>query len=983
MAELDKTFDPHTIEARWYPVWEERGYFAPDYDASGDPYCIMLPPPNVTGSLHMGHAFQHTLMDALTRYHRMLGDPTLWQPGTDHAGIATQMLVERKVEAQGESRHELGREAFTDRIWDWKAESGGHITRQMRRLGTSVDWSRERFTMDDGLSEAVRDTFVALYDKGLIYRGQRLVNWDPVLDTAVSDLEVENAEVAGHMWHFKYPLENGATYEYIETDEDGNETFRETRDYISIATTRPETMLGDGAIAVHPDDSRYAPIVGLRCEIPVGPKAQRRLIPIITDEYPDPDFGSGAVKITGAHDFNDYEVAKRNNIPMYRLMDSKAALRVDGEAYEQAAARAAEIVVRGETPNAVDVDAINLVPDDYRGLDRYEARRQIVEAIDSEGLMIAVEDKAIMQPYGDRSGDVIEPMLTNQWFVDAKTLAKPAIEAVETGRIKFVPSNWDKTYYEWMRNIQDWCISRQLWWGHRIPAWYDADGHIYVGKSEAEVREKHGLGSEVTLTQDEDVLDTWFSSGLWPFSTLGWPEKTKALETFYPTSVLVTGFDIIFFWVARMIMMGLEFMDDVPFREVYVHGLVRDSDGAKMSKSKGNVLDPIDLIDGIDLESLVTKRTANMMQPQKARAIEKATRKAFPDGIAAHGTDALRFTFAALASPGRDIRFDLGRVEGYRNFCNKLWNAARFTLMQIPEDYTPAADDAVELSQADRWIVSRLQRVEREVATQFDQYRFDLAAKAIHDFIWHYFCDWYLELIKPVLSGDASDAAKAGTRRTLLRTLEATLRLAHPLMPFITEEIWQRVAPLARGHAIASDGESISVQPFPRADDARIDAVAEAEIDWLRDVIAGLRTIRGEMDIAPSQPMPVMVANASDSDRQRLATHRAAIDFLARVESIDEIAVDDAPDAATALVGDMQLRVPLAGLIDKEAELARLDKRLAKLEKDLAGIRGRLASESFVAKAPADVVAKAREQQANIEREASELAEQRARIAAL
>ncbi|WP_348766953.1 valine--tRNA ligase [uncultured Salinisphaera sp.] len=983
MAELDKTFDPHTIEARWYPVWEERGYFAPDYDAPGDPYCIMLPPPNVTGSLHMGHAFQHTLMDALTRYHRMLGDPTLWQPGTDHAGIATQMLVERKVEAQGESRHALGRAAFTDRIWDWKAESGGHITRQMRRLGTSVDWSRERFTMDDGLSEAVRDTFVALYDKGLIYRGQRLVNWDPVLDTAVSDLEVENAEVAGHMWHFKYPLENGATYEYVETDEDGNETFRETRDYISIATTRPETMLGDGAIAVHPDDSRYAPIVGLRCEIPVGPKAQRRLIPIITDEYPDPDFGSGAVKITGAHDFNDYEVAKRNAIPMYRLMDSKAALRVDGEAYEQAAARAAEIVVRGETPNAVDVDAINLVPDDYRGLDRYEARRQIVEAIDSEGLMIAVEDKAIMQPYGDRSGDVIEPMLTNQWFVDAKTLAKPAIEAVETGRIKFVPSNWDKTYYEWMRNIQDWCISRQLWWGHRIPAWYDADGHIYVGKSEAEVREKHGLGSEVTLTQDEDVLDTWFSSGLWPFSTLGWPEKTKALETFYPTSVLVTGFDIIFFWVARMIMMGLEFMDDVPFREVYVHGLVRDSDGAKMSKSKGNVLDPIDLIDGIDLESLVTKRTANMMQPQKARAIEKATRKAFPDGIAAHGTDALRFTFAALASPGRDIRFDLGRVEGYRNFCNKLWNAARFTLMQIPEDYTPAADDAVELSQADRWIVSRLQRVEREVATQFDQYRFDLAAKAIHDFIWHYFCDWYLELIKPVLSGDASDAAKAGTRRTLLRTLEATLRLAHPLMPFITEEIWQRVAPLARGQALASNGESISVQPFPRADDARIDAVAEAEIDWLRDVIAGLRTIRGEMDIAPSQPMPVMVANASDSDRQRLSDHRAAIDFLARVESIDEITVEDAPDSATALVGDMQLRVPLAGLIDKEAELARLDKRLAKLEKDLAGIRGRLASESFVAKAPADVVAKAREQQASVEREASELAEQRARIAAL
>ena len=983
MADMDKTFDPHTIEARWYPVWEERGYFAPDYDAPGDPYCIMLPPPNVTGSLHMGHAFQHTLMDALTRYHRMLGQPTLWQPGTDHAGIATQMLVERKVEAEGQSRHSLGRDAFTDRIWDWKAESGGHITRQMRRMGTSVDWSRERFTMDDGLSEAVRDTFVALYDKGLIYRGQRLVNWDPVLNTAVSDLEVENAEVAGHMWHFKYPLEDGETYEYIETDDDGNETFRETRDYISIATTRPETMLGDGAIAVHPDDARYAPIVGKRCEIPVGPKAQRRLIPIITDEYPDPEFGSGAVKITGAHDFNDYEVARRNDIPMYRLMDSTAHLRDDGEPYERAAVRAAEIVASGTTPSAADVDAINLVPDAYRGLERFEARRQIVAAIDADGLMITVEDKAIMQPYGDRSGDVIEPMLTNQWFVDAKTLAKPAIEAVEDGRIKFVPSNWDKTYFEWMRNIQDWCISRQLWWGHRIPAWYDDAGNIYVGKNEADARARNDLADDVTLTQDEDVLDTWYSSGLWAFSTLGWPENTRALETFYPTSVLVTGFDIIFFWVARMIMMGLEFMDDVPFREVYVHGLVRDSDGAKMSKSKGNVLDPIDLIDGIDLESLVAKRTANMMQPQKAKAIEKTTRKAFPDGIAAHGTDALRFTFAALASPGRDIRFDLGRVEGYRNFCNKLWNAARFTLMQIGDDYVPAADDAVELSQADRWIVSRLQRLEAEVTKQFDSYRFDLASKAIHDFIWHYFCDWYLELIKPVLSGASSDAQKAGTRRTLLRVLETTLRIAHPLMPFITEEIWQRVAPLARGEALAEGGESISTQAFPRPDESRIDEAAETEIDWLRDVIAGLRTIRGEMDIAPSQTIPVMVANASPSDRERLATHRAAIDFLARVEAVDEIAADDAPEAATALVGDMQLRVPLAGLIDQEAELARLDKRLAKLEKDLAGIRGRLSNESFVAKAPADVVDKAREQQASVEREAAELAEQRQRIAAL
>nr|WP_123589640.1 valine--tRNA ligase [Salinisphaera halophila] len=983
MAEMDKTFDPHTIEARWYPVWEERGCFKPDFDAPGGPYCIMLPPPNVTGSLHMGHAFQHTLMDALTRYHRMRGDPTLWQPGTDHAGIATQMLVERKIEAEGESRAALGRETFVDRVWDWKAESGGHITRQMRRLGTSVDWSRERFTMDDGLSEAVRDTFIALYDKGLIYRGQRLVNWDPVLDTAISDLEVENLEVAGHMWHFKYPLENGATYEYIETDDDGNETFRETRDYISIATTRPETMLGDGAIAVHPDDARYAPIVGLKCEIPVGPKAQRRLIPIITDDYPDPDFGSGAVKITGAHDFNDYAVAERNDIPMYRLMDSRANLRDDGAPYAEAAAEAARIVAAGETPAAMTVDAINLVPDAYRGLDRFEARRRIVEAIDAEGLMITVEDKTLMQPYGDRSGDVIEPMLTNQWFVDARTLARPAIEAVESGRIRFVPGNWDKTYYEWMRNIQDWCISRQLWWGHRIPAWYDEAGRIYVGKNEADARARNGLADDVPLTQDADVLDTWYSSGLWPFSTLGWPEKTRALETFYPTSVLVTGFDIIFFWVARMIMMGLEFMDDVPFREVYVHGLVRDSDGAKMSKSKGNVLDPIDLIDGIDLESLVAKRTANMMQPQKAKAIEKVTRAAFPEGIAAYGADALRFTFAALASPGRDIRFDLGRVEGYRNFCNKLWNAARFALMQVDDDFVPAADDAVELSMADRWIVSRLQATEAEVTAQFDQYRFDLASKAIHDFVWHGFCDWYLELVKPVLAGDASAAAKAGTRRTLVRVLEATLRLLHPLMPFITEEIWQRVAPLARGAALDPAGESISTQPFPQADPNRMDADAEAEIQWLQSAISGLRQIRGEMDIAPKQTIPVMAVGASETDRARLARHRAAIDFLAGVASIEEIAAADTPESATALVGDMQLRVPLAGLIDQAAELARLDKRIAKLEKDLAGIRGRLASESFVAKAPADVVAKARDQQATAEREAAELAEQRRRIAAL
>ncbi|MDA3921417.1 MAG: valine--tRNA ligase [Salinisphaera sp.] len=983
MADLDKTFDPHTIEARWYPVWEERGYFAPNMNAPGNPFCVMLPPPNVTGRLHMGHALDDTLQDTLTRYHRMRGAPTLWQPGTDHAGIATQMLVERQVEGEGSSRHELGREAFVDRIWQWKEESGGHITTQMRRLGASVDWSRERFTMDEGLSKAVQKVFVDLHSRGLIYRGQRLVNWDPVLNTAISDLEVENQEVAGHMWHFKYPLEDGETYEYIERNDDGQVTRRETRDYISIATTRPETMLGDGAIAVHPDDARYTPLVGKRCEIPVGPKAQRRLIPIITDEYPDPEFGSGAVKITGAHDFNDYAVAQRNAIPMYRLMDSQATLRDDGVAYAEAAAQAATILATGDMPAAAEVDAINLVPDEYRGLARDEARRQIVAGIDAEGLMITVEDKTIMQPYGDRSGEVIEPMLTNQWFVDAKKLAEPAIKAVEDGRIRFIPGNWDKTYFEWMRNIQDWCISRQLWWGHRIPAWYDENGQVYVGQSAADVRATHGLGDDVTLTQDEDVLDTWFSSALWPFSTLGWPEQTDALKLFYPTNVLVTGFDIIFFWVARMIMMGLEFMDDVPFREVYIHGLVRDHEGAKMSKSKGNVLDPIDLIDGIDLESLVAKRTAGMMQPQKAKSVEKATRREFPDGIAPHGTDALRFTFAALASYGRDIRFDLGRVEGYRNFCNKLWNAARFTLMQVPDDFKPAADGDVELSTADRWIISRLQRAEADVAAHFDSYRFDLAANAIHDFVWHHFCDWYLELIKPVLSGQTSDAAKAGTRRTLIRVLETTLRLVHPLMPFITEEIWQRVAPLARGKALAESGESISLQPFPLSDAARIDPDAEAGIDWLKRVINGLRGIRGEMDIAPKQKIPVLVIGASDADRQQLAAHRAAIDFLAGVESIEEIAAADAPEAAVALVGDMQLHVPLAGLIDTDAELARLDKRLAKLDKDLNGVRHRLGSESFVAKAPAGVVDKARAQQGELEREQRDLSEQRARIAAL
>ncbi|NNC24432.1 valine--tRNA ligase [Salinisphaera sp. USBA-960] len=977
---MAKTFDPHTIEARWYPRWEADGRFSPSTSATGAPYSIMLPPPNVTGSLHMGHAFQHTLMDALTRYHRMCGQPTLWQPGTDHAGIATQMLVERQVEAEGQSPAELGREALVNRIWDWKQNSGGHITRQMRRLGASVDWSRERFTMDNGLSEAVVEVFVDLHRRGLIYRGQRLVNWDPVLKTAISDLEVENVETDGTMWHFKYPLEAGATYDYIETDDDGNETFRESRDYISIATTRPETMLGDGAIAVHPDDTRYAPIVGQYCEIPVGPESQRRLIPIITDEYPDPDFGSGAVKITGAHDFNDYEVASRNAIPMYRLMTDDASLRTDGEPYSAAARTAGAIRDQAGTPDPDAVDAINLVPDEYRGLDRYEARRRIVEAIDAEGLMIAAEQSTMMQPYGDRSNEVIEPLLTNQWFVDAQTLAKPAIDAVEDGRIHFVPDNWARTYFEWMNNIQDWCISRQIWWGHRIPAWYDDSGNVYVGRSEANVRADYGLTDDVHLERDTDVLDTWFSSALWPFSTLGWPEQTEALNQFYPTSVLVTGFDIIFFWVARMIMMGLEFMDDVPFREIYVHGLVRDSDGNKMSKSKGNVLDPIDLIDGIDLASLVEKRTAGMMQPQKADAIAKQTRTAYPDGIPANGSDALRFTFAALASPGRDIRFDLDRVAGYRNFCNKLWNAARFVLLQVGDEFDATAHTQTDPDLAARWIVSQLQTTEAEVCRQFDAYRFDLASAAIHEFVWHHFCDWYLELAKPSLA--ATDSAQAdATRATLARVLETLLRLAHPLIPFITEDIWQRIAPIARGRSLAADGETISEQPFPTSDQTRVDHTAETDMAWLQSVITGLRQIRASMDLAPRSTIPVYVVNADTTDRARIDQSRAAIDFLAGVASVEYVEAADVPASASAQVGHLQLRVPLAGLIDKEVELERLDGQIAKRRGELDNVTARLANTDFVNKAPETVVNKNREQKCTLETELDELAEQRQRIA--
>ncbi len=950
---LDKTYDPHRIEAQWYRRWEDAGWFAPREQgagAEGDAtYCIMIPPPNVTGSLHMGHGFNNTLMDTLIRYHRMKGDRTLWQPGTDHAGIATQMVVERQLEAAGKTRHDLGRDAFIDRVWQWKAESGGTITRQLRRLGSSLDWQHERFTMDEGLSAAVREVFVRLFEEGLIYRGKRLVNWDPVLHTAVSDLEVLSEEEAGHMWDMRYPLTNGTGH-------------------IVVSTTRPETMLGDCAVAVNPEDERYRHLIGELVELPLT----GRRIPIIADEHADPELGTGCVKITPAHDFNDHAVWLRHR-------DENA---IAGQPHGG--------LINIFTPDAAIRDNLpdedELIPAAYIGLDRYEARKRIVEDLTAQGLLAEVRDHKLMVPRGDRSGAVIEPYLTDQWYVKAKPLAEPAIEAVETGRIRFVPDNWKNTYYEWMHNIQDWCISRQIWWGHRIPAWYDAEGNVYVGRSEQEVRDKHGLTADFPLEQDADVLDTWFSSALWPFSTLGWPEDTERLKTFYPTSVLITGFDIIFFWVARMIMMGLKFMGDVPFRDVYIHGLVRDAQGDKMSKSKGNVLDPIDLIDGIELEPLVAKRTSGMMQPRLAEKIAKQTRKDFPDGIPAFGTDALRFTFAALATTGRDIKFDLGRIEGYRNFCNKLWNASRYVLMNTGgEGQGPRAegrsDDAdVELSAADRWITSRLHQTIDTVRNAIDGYRFDLAAQSIYEFTWSQFCDWYLELAKPVLTSDtASAAAKRGTRHTLLQTLETLLRLAHPFMPFITEEIWQKVAPLA-----GVSGETIMLAPYPIADAGTADPEAVAEMEWVQQFILGVRRIKGEMNIPPGKPLPVLVANASARDRQWIDLARPYLDFLARTESITVLDDEaDAPESAIALVGEMKVLIPMAGLIDKDAELARLDKEIGKLRTDIERIETKLANPSFVDKAPPTVVANERARLADQGAALAQLVAQQAKIARL
>ncbi|KAA0013152.1 valine--tRNA ligase [Billgrantia pellis] len=949
---MDKTYQPEQIESRWYERWEADGRFAPS--GEGEPYSIMIPPPNVTGSLHMGHAFQDTIMDTLIRWRRMQGNNTLWQVGTDHAGIATQMLVERKVAAEeGKSRHDLGRDAFIDKVWEWKHESGGHITRQLRRMGASVDWSRERFTMDDGFYQAVQEVFVRLYEENLIYRGKRLVNWDPTLHTAISDLEVENREQQGQFWHFRYPLADGTT-----TDAGLG--------YLVVATTRPETLLGDTGVAVNPEDPRYASLIGKFVELPlVG-----RRIPIVADEHADMEKGSGCVKITPAHDFNDYEVGRRHGLPLINVFTQDAAILPQAEAFD----------IQGRPLPEIDLS----LPQAYAGLDRFEARKRIVADMEAAGLLEQIETVNNTLPYGDRSGDVIEPLLTDQWFVAVESLAKPAIAAVENGDIQFVPKNYENMYFSWMRDLQDWCISRQLWWGHRIPAWYDREGNVYVARTEAEAREKHGLSADLALTQDEDVLDTWFSSGLWTFGTLGWPEQTPELSTFHPSSVLVTGFDIIFFWVARMIMLTLKFTGEVPFKTVYVHGLVRDGQGQKMSKSKGNVLDPIDLIDGITLDELLEKRTGNMMQPQKAKAIAKATRDEFPEGIEPHGTDALRFTFLSQATTGRDIKFDMGRLDGYRNFCNKLWNASRYVLMNAEGQDCGAQGGDVELSLADRWIVSRLQQTEAQVTRAMEEFRFDHASQALYEFVWNEYCDWYLELSKPVLWDEgASEAAKRGTRRTLVRVLEAILRLAHPMMPFISEEIWQRVAPLA-DKATGDGSESIMAQPWPQPENHKLDEAATHDIEWLKGVIVAVRNVRAEMNIAPGKPLDVLLTKGSAADRERLEANRLFLAKLAKLASATWL--DDpsqAPLSATQLVGDMEVLVPMADLIDKDAELTRLAKEIDKQDTLIGGIEKKLSNESFVAKAPAAVVEKERGKLKEYQAARNLLLEQRDKIAAL
>ena len=937
---MEKSFEPSQIEPRWYSRWEASGDFKPS--GKGTPYSILLPPPNVTGTLHMGHAFQQTVMDMLIRYHRMRGFNTLWQVGTDHAGIATQKIVENQLAAEGKTRHDLGREPFVERVWQWKEESGSTITNQMRRLGVAADWSRERFTMDEGLSDAVRKVFVEWYRAGLIYRGNRLVNWDPALQTAVSDLEVNNVERDGHLWSIRYLTADGS-------------------DSVVVATTRPETMLGDVAVAVHPEDERYAHLVGKMLHLPLS----GREIPVIADDYVEREFGTGCVKITPAHDFNDYAIGQRHKLAPIEIF-------------------------------TLDAKVNDNAPEKYRGLDRYDARKLILADLEASGLLVETKPHKLQVPVSQRSDAVIEPMLTDQWFIDLttdvqadgrpggrKAITEPALDAVRSGEIKFVPENWATTYTQWLDNIQDWCISRQLWWGHRIPAWYDEAGNIFVGENEADARAHAGTPPIGALRQDDDVLDTWFSSALWPFSTLGWPangpiknERGDVIanwendKLFLPSAVLVTGFDIIFFWVARMVMATKYFTGQVPFREVYINAIVRDAEGQKMSKSKGNTLDPLDLIDGIELEPLVEKSTRSLLIPQVREKVEKRIRKDYPSGIPAIGTDALRFTFAALASYSRTINFDIKRAEGYKAFCNKLWNAARFVLMNLPEGELPAPT-GLPATEAERWILTRLKQTLGEVEQHFTSYRFDLLAQALYEFTWNEFCDWFLELSKPALNGDDATAA-ASTRHTLIVVLETILRALHPIVPFITEEIWQNVAPRLK---LSESG--LMQRPWPRADDIAADDAATAEIEWFKNVLSGIRRIRAEMNIAPGKTIPLLLADGDASDRARAAKFAAQISFLARVDTPQWIeAGADEPAAAAAVVGSLRVMIPLAGLIDLSAEKTRLAKEIARIEGEIKKCESKLGNANFVANAPAAVVEQERQRIADWSVQVSALREQ-------
>ena len=915
---MEKTYNPELIEQKYRDLWEQGDLFSSKANsASKDSYSIVLPPPNVTGSLHMGHAFQHTIMDVYTRYNRSKGKQTLWQPGTDHAGIATQMVVERQLGLENISRHDLGREKFTEKIWDWKSKSGGTITSQMRRLGASVDWERERFTMDEPLSKAVQKVFIDLYNEGLIYRGKRLVNWDPVLLTAVSDLEVISTEEQGFLWHIRYQV--------AESDE-----------VLVVATTRPETMFGDTAVAIHPEDTRYQHLIGKFISLPLS----NRKIPIIADDYVDMEFGTGCVKITPAHDFNDYEIGQRHSLEIINILTDDASININA-------------------------------PDKYQGLDRFDARKEVVKDLESQNLIEKIDPHTLMVPRGDRTNSIIEPYMTDQWFVKVKPLAGPAIDAVKNGDIRFVPENWNKTYFNWMDNIEDWCISRQIWWGHRIPAWYDKEGKFYVANNLEEAQAQAGVG--VDLEQDEDVLDTWFSSALWPFSTLGWPEKTPELSRFYPTSVLVTGFDIIFFWVARMIMFGLKFAKDVPFKDIYITGLIKDGNGQKMSKSKGNVLDPIDLIDGISLNDLLEKRTQGMMQPKLAEKIQKQTKKEFPDGIPAFGTDAIRFTFAALASFGRDIKFDLKRVEGYRNFCNKLWNASRFVLINLE---SKSINVNAVLSNQDKWILSRLQHTKIEVEKHLADYRLDLMSQTLYEFVWHDYCDWYLELSKPLLENNKT---KQGCEATLLKVLSETLVLLHPIIPFITEEIFEQSQKLH-----SNSDEKLISQAFPEPEEALFNNEAESEVEWLKEFILGIRKIRGEMNISPGKPLQCFIKSFNSKDKDYIENNKSIIFTLAKLDSIELIEANkEEPESAIALVGEMKILIPLAGLIDKDAEKDRLNKEIDKLIKLKAQFSGKLNNKKFISGAPEAVVKKEQDKLATVEKALKDMESQLEKISLL